>query len=126
VITFLDGPAKGVELALRRVPKYLRVVRSCRGKWDALDQLDDEPRPREQIFVYVRRDDLPQSKMFVRASKRSLSGVWFTCSYTFLQEQPEDFNVRTTWMWQQWASRQNSTRPLFDFNLEGITGRDLE
>jgi len=49
---FLDGPAEGVTLMLRRAPIYLRVVH--RGtEWDALDALDDRPTPDETIYVYV-------------------------------------------------------------------------
>ena len=42
---FLDGPAAGVLLALRRAPLYLRVVYHAKREepWDALDQLADVP-----------------------------------------------------------------------------------
>jgi hypothetical protein len=116
MVTCIDGPAKGQEFAIRRVPKYLRVVCSPNGRWDVLDQLDDEPRPKEKIYVYVRRDDLPQSKFHIRARRRSESGFYFTCSYSFLPEQPKDTDVRTTFMWQEWASKQSSTMPLFDMS----------
>lgn len=39
---------------LQRAPFYLRVVIGPRGKVDALDQLEDEPGPRETIHVYYR------------------------------------------------------------------------
>ena len=54
---FIDGPAKGVVLDLERTPHYLRVVHDSETwQWDALDQLDDEPKPTETIFVYRRGD----------------------------------------------------------------------
>lgn len=40
---FIDGPAKGVHLSLRRSPMFLRAVCEPNGKWDALDQLTDTP-----------------------------------------------------------------------------------
>lgn len=57
VLTFRDGPAQGVELRnVERTPHYLRVTRAPTADdgvgWDCLDQLDDEPRPEEEIFVY--------------------------------------------------------------------------
>lgn len=56
-VAFTDGPAEGVTLpALRRLPVFLRVVQdAASGKWDALDQLEDEPREGEVVHVYVRR-----------------------------------------------------------------------
>lgn len=54
VIKFLDGPAAGAPLPLRRAPMYLRVVIDPSGKVDALDQLDDEPRAGETVHVYAR------------------------------------------------------------------------
>jgi hypothetical protein len=49
--TFLDGPAKGQCLSLRRSPELLRVV-ELNGKWDALDQPEDEPKPGEKVHIY--------------------------------------------------------------------------
>jgi hypothetical protein len=54
MIHFLDGPATGQLLMLRRAPRYLRVTKSPRGVWDALDRLDDTPTAEEQVYVYVR------------------------------------------------------------------------
>lgn len=51
-VRFLDGPAEGVSLGLRRAPMFLRVVVSPAGKVDALDQLGDVPMPREAVHVY--------------------------------------------------------------------------
>lgn len=52
-VRFLDGPAAGQSLGLRRVPIFLRVVIDREtGKVDALDQLDDVPRPTEEVHVY--------------------------------------------------------------------------
>lgn len=52
MIRFLDGPAEGVALALRSAPERLRVVLNADGRWDALDQPEDEPKPGETVFWY--------------------------------------------------------------------------
>lgn len=48
----IDGPAADQSFGCGRRPELLRVVRSPGGKWDCLDLLDDEPRPRERIYLY--------------------------------------------------------------------------
>lgn len=98
---FLDGPAAGEVLALRFAPVLLRVVRSPRGNWDALDQPDDEPRPRERIHVY--RLARPAQYMFVRASKRSESGRFALAEYRVHDVQPPDELLRNNAAWAVWA-----------------------
>lgn len=107
MVNFLDGPAGGVKLALRRIPILLRVVRAGR-RWDALDQLDDEPEPRETIFVYRRADDVPIRKYFIcsRGRGKRESGLYWEASYRVLPEQPADDQVRSTEAWQTWAAEQ--------------------
>lgn len=51
-VQFLDGPASGTTVGLRRAPNYLRVVIGANGKVDALDLLSDTPREDEKIHVY--------------------------------------------------------------------------
>jgi hypothetical protein len=48
----LDGPAEGRSFNAQRAPLFLRVVRDQNGKWDVLDQLDDQPAGDETIFIY--------------------------------------------------------------------------
>lgn len=106
VVEFIDGPAAGESLALRRIPVLLRVVQSRAGKWDALDQLDDEPKPTETIFLYRRRDDLGITHYFVcsRGRGKRESGVYWNAKYAVLPEQPTDEEVRETAAWRQWAT----------------------
>lgn len=106
MIKFLDGHAEGQVLELRRLPMFLRVVRSRGGNWDALDQLDDEPKASETIFVYKRRDDLPISKIHVCRSPRSKSGWLVSASYSVLPEQPGDEDVRSTAAWRPWVEER--------------------
>lgn len=104
MIQFLDGPAEGETLMLRRAPHFLRVVISPRGNVDALDQIDDEPRPRERIFVY-RLASTP-SRYHIRCSPRSSSGMFMQAKYRLFDPQPADEVLRDTKEWQAWASLQ--------------------
>jgi hypothetical protein len=108
LVKFLDGPAGGKALMLRRTPIYLRVVQS-RGEFDALDQLTDTPAKDETITVYKRRDDLPMRKYHILCRRRrnggTPSGWYFEASYSVLADQPEDSEVRSNEAWQAWATR---------------------
>jgi hypothetical protein len=106
MVTFLDGPAKCETLQLRRVPQLLRVVRSRQGEWDALDQLDDEPKATETIVVYRRRDDLQVSRYHILTGRprRAGSGFYWMASYSVLPDQPADDQVRETAAWRAWAT----------------------
>ena len=46
------GPADDQTFGCSRAPRLLRVVQAQSGRWDCLDQLDDEPRPTERIHLY--------------------------------------------------------------------------
>jgi hypothetical protein len=46
------GPADDQSFSCARAPRLLRVVQAQGGRWDCLDRLDDEPRPRETIHLY--------------------------------------------------------------------------
>ena len=62
---FLDGPAAGNALMLRRAPLFLRVtIDAAGGKVDALDQLDDDPQDGETVHVYRQ---LPGTRSMVCA-----------------------------------------------------------
>ena len=108
MIEFIDGPAVGQSLALHRAPKLLRVVRSRQGEWDALDQLNDEPKLSEQIFVYRRRDDLPISKYHLLCSGRAkrATGWYWRASYSAIEPQPGEHDIRDTAAWRAWATQQ--------------------
>jgi len=41
MVVFMEGPADGQRLMLRRIPIMLRVVQNRSGEWDALNELDD-------------------------------------------------------------------------------------
>ena len=79
--TFLDGPAKGQNLALKASPEILRVVQDIEtGEWDALDQPGDKPRSEEQVFNYVLVEC--HGTMHLNAGKRS--GFYKISIYKFV------------------------------------------
>jgi len=52
MITLIDGPVAGTYM-VKRTPLYLRAVEdSVTGGRDVLDQLEDEPKATEKVFVY--------------------------------------------------------------------------
>lgn len=104
MIRFLDGPAAGLVLELKRAPPLLRVVRDPAGAFDALDQLDDAPRPDESVTVY-RRVGRPGSVHVDYCRPRR--GVWYlTAAYEVCPDQPGDADARDTTRWREWARRQ--------------------
>jgi hypothetical protein len=111
LITFLDGPASGQTLMLRRAPLFLRVCHDAgyakavckkgRQEWDALDELSDVPRPGEKLYVYVRESHA--GPIYVLMSSRNGSGWYERATYKLHSEQPDDETMRRTSSWQAWA-----------------------
>lgn len=103
MIHFLDGPAAGVKLMLKRAPVLLRVTHHVMsGKWDALDQLDDQPDPDERIYVY--RVAGPVSHCHIRCAEPAPSGWFVMGEYRVLPDQPEDRHTRATEDWRAWCT----------------------
>lgn len=99
-VKLIDGPGQGQKFFAQRAPVLLRVVLNYDGRWDVLDQLEDEPTAQEEIFVYHQ-----SSWMHVRANKRSDSGTYY--EYTHwpidnIQKSTLRYNDR----WRTWASLQ--------------------
>lgn len=97
---FVDGPAEGKSLLLRRAPKLLRVTRSDAGEIDALDQLDDRPKPNETITVYER----VTTPSTVHINMRGGCGRYQIADYRQTSRQPDDATARSTAAWRAWAS----------------------
>lgn len=95
----LDGPAKGQHLMIRRCPLFLRMVQNARGQWDALDQVEDDPKVGETVYVYER---IPGTHFnaFVRPGGRHEFA-----DYKFIPEAPTDV-LRKREDWQAWCVRQ--------------------
>lgn len=101
MIEFLDGPAMGKTLTLRRGPFFLRIVCNPQGKWDGLDQLKDRPSMAEDVFVYLMCED--RGSVHIRASRRENSGWLQMALYRLCPEQPDLKILRSNVLWQEWA-----------------------
>lgn len=115
MITFRDGPAQGAMLDLSRVPLMLRVVQNRRtGKWDALDQPDDEAHPDEEIHIYRLYDGPSMAHISCRTRSRSR---WISQAvYAHLETQlhrrathpdtpamPDTESLRDNEVWAAWC-----------------------
>lgn len=104
---FIDGPAAGETLFLKRAPEFLRAVRNARGEWDALDQLGDTPASDETIVVYQL--DGPTGWCHINRGRHG-SGMFVTAQYRVLDPQPADDEVRSTTAWRTWAQDRFDAR----------------
>lgn len=101
MITFWDGPAKGEKLSLGRAPEFLRVVIDADGTIDALDQLDDQPEPDEEIYVY-RQIPGTLSGGFACTRGKGCRRLIFA-DYRLCETQPEAAVLRDNVRWQAWC-----------------------
>lgn len=116
-IVLEDGPAAGIYSA-RRAPHFLRaVVARSDGRVDLLDQLYDEPRPIEDVFVYEAEpgsvfdpDTLARTGTFL-CPPPGASGRYH------YRADVDGEELRTTAAWRAWARAQPASVPL----LDGIT-----
>lgn len=99
-VRFTDGPAAGVCLQLRRAPVMLRMVRDRAGKWDALNELDDEVRAGEEVFLYIVES---VSSYHLKSSMRGASGWWYSGSYRQFPEQVDREIRRNNRRWRDWC-----------------------
>ena len=107
---FLDGPAEGAQLSLSRSPIFLRAVRAPGKGWDALDQLEDSPRPDEEIFVYRRVSEPVICHTDGRDPKTGKRfGRWMSfADYVLHDAQPDDRVARDRLAWQEWCQEQGT------------------
>ncbi len=116
---FVDGPAAGVTLALRRSPLFLRVVRSG-SDWDALDQVDDTPGPSEALFAYRRVDSFgPVHVLGQDKAGRRWSGWFEHADYAVCDPQPTEATMRSTLAWREWTRARASSADRAAGALEG-------
>lgn len=99
---FTDGPAKGQVLMLKRAARFLRVVQSSAGTWDALDQPDDSPAPDETLYAYTIVGQ-PLMCHINRGSKGS--GFYPAADYRLCEIQPSDPEMRSIKLWGEWCER---------------------
>jgi hypothetical protein len=113
---FLDGPAAGVALMLRRTPLYLRVVRDTtfsgavckkgRREWDALDQIDDTPAATEAVSAYRRVKREGAVFLDWTEKGRRQGGCFQLAVYRFVDPQPPETTLRDLPAWQSWCLLQ--------------------
>lgn len=117
---FLDGPAAGFEPDLRRAPMYVRVVGTLgehgmgcgptcdRGHWklDVLDQLDDEPREGERIFVYEAVPSAAGAAGVVFACRGGKGGGRYEYRDYRHRDDVDGEQFRDNETWRAWAQAQ--------------------
>lgn len=103
MVKFVDGPAAGVILEIRRAPKLLRVVVDDAGKWDALDQLDDKPRLNETVHVYRLASEVTNVHL-CRRGRGARSGWVAIAEYRHYAQQPDKATGIHQRLWQAWAT----------------------
>ncbi len=109
--TFRDGPAVDHTLRLRRAPIYLRVTLDRAGTIDALDQLDDRPRPDEALFAYIKTSDDGMVHINSRDSKgRHTGGFFAMATYALIEPQPDEATMRSQAMWVEWTVHDHDRR----------------
>lgn len=110
--TFLDGPAQGKGLMLRRAPLLLRVViDETDGSVDALDQLDDTPGPSERIHVYKRVSEAQTVHLCARGKARGASGWYQMADYQHLPTVDGE-RLRETQAWRDWCESEEASALL--------------
>ena len=108
--SFKDGPAAGKSLLLKRSPQFLRVVEAD-GEFDALDLIEDRPRPRETCYAYelVEARGMMHLNMRDRKGKRCC-GWYAVADYRLVEPQPEQAVMCDTAKWQAWALAEAEAR----------------
>lgn len=99
--TFLDGPAKGKTLMLKRAARFLRVVEND-GSFDALDQPCDVPTPNEKLYAYTVVGDV--GHCHIHAS-RGRGGFYPIANYKLVEAQPTEAEMRDNASWRAWCER---------------------
>lgn len=100
--SFNDGPAKGNTLMLHRAAKFLRVTEEG-GKFDALDQLDDRPKPTEKLHAYELAENLGGCHINARGGR---GGFYPMVKYRYVDPQPSDAEMRTEDAWDKWVRKK--------------------
>ena len=103
---FVDGPAKGKVLMLRRAPRFLRVTEEA-GQFDALDQLDDQPKPTEKLYAY----EITGTAGYAFVDGPKCRGRYAIASYHLVPQQPADEDMRTIARWHDWCVNAAKQQP---------------
>jgi hypothetical protein len=109
VISFIDGPAHGKTLMLKRAPVFLRVTLAHYNQEevqiDALDRLDDKPDTTESLFAY--RLVKHEGNAFVDGRDPKTGKRWGSATaiatYRLVETQPDDATMRNYDSWKAWC-----------------------
>ena len=106
---FLDGPAAGAQLLLRRAPLFLRVTQNPRGRFDALDQVADDPQADETISVYQRVTAPTSFHVDGYRRKEGRIAEWFQgADYRAVAPTPDERILRNRELWQLWCRQRKA------------------
>lgn len=103
--SFLDGPAAGQSLMLKRAPIFLRVTHDGKD-FDALDQPGDEARPGEKLLAYQLTRVPGHCHMLIRGKGKGASGFYTMATYRYCSDQPDQPTLRDNSRWQTWCEAQ--------------------
>lgn len=101
---FVDGPAQGKTLMLKRAARFLRVTyyKGFKGDvFDALDQPEDLPRQVEKLFAYEIVS--LSGAAHINCGRGKGSGFYPIAEYRFVTEQPTDEQMRDGTQWHNWC-----------------------
>lgn len=79
---------------------FLRAVVNRAGEKDILDQLDDEPKAQEKVYVYVMVAS--GGTMHVRSRIRGMSGFYASAEYEWLEDVDGEL-LRDNQAWHEWV-----------------------
>lgn len=104
---FQDGPAKGQVLMLKRAAIFIRVTEAD-GKFDALDQPEDQPYPGEKLYAYT----LVSRPIFAFIDGPKYRGRYVIAEYRYCDPQPVDDIMRSNLHWDHWCHHQGPREDL--------------
>lgn len=107
------GSARG-PLVLKRAPRLLRFVLTG-SDWktlDALDQLDDEPKPEERVIAAERRGGYGAVHTDGRDKQGRRTAEWYTTAdYEYIPDQPPQDVLRDRARWEAWCWERVGGKP---------------
>lgn len=91
---------------LTRAPMFLRVTED-RGKFDALNQLEDTARSTEKLYAYEMVGT--PGRAFIDGK---VSGCFCIADYKLCSIQPDDATLRDNAQWTDWVMTEARRRGL--------------
>jgi hypothetical protein len=103
-IVRLKHPQFKGPLRLARTPRFLRFTLAD-GKWDALDQLDDEPGETEVVMAAELKQ---RGSILVDGTRKGRRCGWteHTADYELVPSPPTQEVLRSTERWRAWCEAE--------------------